>query len=199
VSDQTQAVLTTTGDAAFAVDEHGRIQFWNAAAERLLGRSAESTLGQPCYSVLCGKDVYGNRYCADRCPLLQAAIERVPLRRFPLDVRTADGAAVRALVSTVGLEAPGLDGVRLLHLLHTIDQVPPDAATAPATDGAGDLTSREKEVLGLMAAGNDTRSMARALSISSATVRTHVRNILAKLHAHSRLSAVLTAVRVGLI
>lgn len=52
------------------------------------------------------------------------------------------------------------------------------------------LTSREVEVLELMAAGNDTTATAERLFLSPHTVRTHVKHILAKLGVHSSLEAV---------
>jgi two-component system, NarL family, response regulator DevR len=52
------------------------------------------------------------------------------------------------------------------------------------------LTSREKEILALMINGADNRAISEALHISYATVRSHVRSILAKLGAHSQLDAV---------
>ena len=60
------------------------------------------------------------------------------------------------------------------------------------------LTPREKEILGLMIHGADNRTVAERLQISYATVRTHVRSILAKLDARSQLDAVAKAVQLGL-
>lgn len=57
----------------------------------------------------------------------------------------------------------------------------------------GSLTAREQEILALMILGADNRSIADRLSISYATVRTHVRGILVKLGARSRLEAVAKA------
>jgi two-component system response regulator DevR len=55
------------------------------------------------------------------------------------------------------------------------------------------LTPRDKEILTLMTHGADNRTVAERLHISYATVRTHVRSILAKLGARSRLDAVAKA------
>jgi DNA-binding NarL/FixJ family response regulator len=60
------------------------------------------------------------------------------------------------------------------------------------------LTHREKEILELMIHGADNRAVAERLQISYATVRTHVRSILAKLGARSQLDAVAKAVQLGL-
>jgi DNA-binding NarL/FixJ family response regulator len=52
------------------------------------------------------------------------------------------------------------------------------------------LTPREREVLTLLAGGDDNEAISRALVISPQTARTHIQNILGKLEAHSRLEAV---------
>ena len=57
------------------------------------------------------------------------------------------------------------------------------------------LTDRELEVLKLVAQGLTNREIADQLYISENTVKNHVRNILEKLHLHSRMEAVLYAVR----
>jgi len=60
------------------------------------------------------------------------------------------------------------------------------------------LTEREVEVLGLIARGMANRPIADQLAISEATVRTHVGNILGKLHLATRTQAALYALREGL-
>jgi two-component system, NarL family, response regulator LiaR len=60
------------------------------------------------------------------------------------------------------------------------------------------LTQREIEVLRLIAAGLENREIAERLVLSDATVRTHVSNILGKLHLASRTQAALYALREGL-
>ena len=60
------------------------------------------------------------------------------------------------------------------------------------------LTEREVEVLRLVAQGLDNREIAERLSIGQATVRTHLDNILSKLHLANRVQATLYALRQGL-
>lgn len=60
------------------------------------------------------------------------------------------------------------------------------------------LTAREMEVLRLVAEGLDNHQIAAQLVISDATVRTHVSNILGKLHLATRTQAALYALREGL-
>ena len=61
------------------------------------------------------------------------------------------------------------------------------------------LTDREMEVLKLVAKGFNNRDIAKELYISENTVKNHIRNILEKLHLHSRMEAVVYAVREKLL
>ncbi|MHB8510892.1 MAG: response regulator [Actinomycetota bacterium] len=61
------------------------------------------------------------------------------------------------------------------------------------------LTDREMEVLQLVAQGRNNRDIAKELFISENTVKNHIRNILEKLHLHSRMEAVVYAVREKLL
>jgi two-component system NarL family response regulator len=61
------------------------------------------------------------------------------------------------------------------------------------------LTDRELEVLKLVAQGLNNREIAKRLFISENTVKNHVRNILEKLQLHSRMEAVMYAVREKLL
>lgn len=68
----------------------------------------------------------------------------------------------------------------------------------PAAIGS-DLTRREVEVLRLLADGKSTGAIVDELILSIHTVRNHIRNILMKLNAQSRLEAVAIATRQGLL
>lgn len=61
------------------------------------------------------------------------------------------------------------------------------------------LTPRELEVLHLVAQGYENREIAEKLVISEATARTHVSNIMSKLHLASRTQAALYALKEGLV
>jgi NarL family two-component system response regulator LiaR len=76
----------------------------------------------------------------------------------------------------------------LQELSHPSDQRP----------GLDLLTEREIEVLQLVARGQSNREISSGLTISEATVRTHVSNILTKLNLSSRTQAALYALREGL-
>ncbi|QDN85765.1 response regulator transcription factor [Streptomyces sp. RLB3-6] len=65
--------------------------------------------------------------------------------------------------------------------------------------GLGSLSTREREVLRLVAGGLSNRAIADQLAISERTARTHVSRLLAKLGLSSRTQAALVAVREGLV
>jgi len=68
------------------------------------------------------------------------------------------------------------------------------SASSPAAHG---LTRREQEVLALLASGLSDKEIAAQLGLSLHTVKTHVRNILSKLHANNRRQAADLAQREG--
>ena len=76
-----------------------------------------------------------------------------------------------------------------------------DALVASQKDPAPgtDLTHRERELLALMARGLSNMDISTALSIAMPTVKFHVTNILAKLHADNRTEAVLVALKHKLV
>jgi DNA-binding NarL/FixJ family response regulator len=61
------------------------------------------------------------------------------------------------------------------------------------------LTAREMEVLGALAVGKTNRQIAAELSISRATVKTHVERVISKLGVSDRTQAAVKAVRLGLV
>ena len=99
--------------------------------------------------------------------------------------------AIRAVVSGQSLITP-VDGLEAPHrVLEPARRRPRPAQAVPAPR----LTARELEVLKLVAQGMSNKEIAAELYISENTVKNHVRNILEKLHLHSRMEAVIYAVR----
>jgi len=70
----------------------------------------------------------------------------------------------------------------------------PDSPAAVDDARMKELTDREREILGHIAAGLSNKQIARVLGISDGTVKVHIKNLLRKLGAHSRLEAALLAV-----
>jgi two-component system, NarL family, nitrate/nitrite response regulator NarL len=75
---------------------------------------------------------------------------------------------------------------------------PPQPGTQPDDDLLAGLTPRETEVLRRITAGQGTRKMAAEMNVTTETLRTYVKNVLAKLGAHSRLEAAALASKLAL-
>jgi DNA-binding NarL/FixJ family response regulator len=73
------------------------------------------------------------------------------------------------------------------------------AEATPRSDTFAELTTRESEVLQLLARGLNQQNIARELDISHATVGTHIQRVLTKLDVHSRTQAVALAYRDRLV
>jgi DNA-binding NarL/FixJ family response regulator len=126
-------------------------------------------------------------------------------RIIVLTTYTGDAQVLRALKA--GAQAYILKGHVHRELLETIravhagqKRIPPDVAAQLAEHATDDeLTSREIDVLRLIAAGNSNKLVADQLSIGEATVKSHVTNILSKLGANDRAHAVTIGLKRGII
>jgi NarL family two-component system response regulator LiaR len=98
--------------------------------------------------------------------------------------------AVRAAANGESLLDPSV-AARILEELRS----PPRQAPSPVNH----LTPREAEVLTLVARGRSNRAIGDQLFIGEETVKTHISNILAKLHLADRTQAAIYALRKGLV
>jgi DNA-binding CsgD family transcriptional regulator len=200
------AALTHSPDPVIVTDRHNHIVFWNLSAERILGYSAEEVVGLSCAGALQGCDVYGNRYCSETCPVTQIAVRNETVRHFDLRFRSKDQRTVTVDVSILNLAVRAPDHFLLVHVLRPSQR--PEAPERPVEDAvsaprsplmvvrespdarARKLTSREVEVIGMLAAGHTTPEIASRLHISTLTARNHIQNMLEKLEVHSKAEAV---------
>lgn len=196
--------LARAGDGALMADASGRIVMWNDSAERLLGWPAREALGRSSCEILDDHDPDGNRLCGDECPVMTATGRGGVIESFDVRAFTKAGRGLRLNVSTLTLASDDA-GVLTIHLFREVgggrNATANGAALGILDEGheAGPLTRREREVLRLLAGGANTRMAARHLSVSPATVRNHVQNMLSKLGVHSRLQAVAYATTHGLL
>lgn len=110
--------------------------------------------------------------------------------------------AVRVVASGDAVVAPRITQ----RLLETYVRTAPDRGAAEPTPEPTpedpllqDLTAREREVLTVLAEGLSNAEIAHKFFLSEATVKTHVRRILTKLHLRDRVQAVVYAYETGLV
>jgi PAS domain S-box-containing protein len=171
----------------YVLDRRGRIAWLNRAASTV----APDAIGQKFTEYLPPDQLHhGRRRFASRI-LGQATLD---------DHATAivlpDGQRHEVEISSVPLrrrqQIVGVFGV--IHPPRSHQQAQAQPAEQPPT-----LTPREHEVLRLLGAGLTTEQMAEQLGLSPDTIRNHIKGLLAGLNARTRLDAVLTAYRLGLL
>jgi len=169
----------------FAIAKTGVIRWVNRSAEELAG------------------DVRGERFLAVVAPESRATVQEAFTRKilegtgateYPAVLLRSDGTPLKVEVSSV----PFLDDDGMVAgVFGAVIVEPPDDQSIRLV--GRELTPRQAEVLMYLAHGFSTEQMAEAMGISRDTVRNHVRGLLQRVGAHSRLEAVATAHARGLI
>ena len=123
--------------------------------------------------------------------------------KAPIVVFTSDGGARllgEALKAGVK-DSPSEDLVRAIEAARTGEfYVDPGlSSTIVLDEGDRTLSARQREILQMLADGMQTDAVAEQLGLSTETVRTHTKRILAKLEASTRTQAVAIGIRHGLI
>ncbi len=213
--DRVLGLIESTGDGAFAVDHNQRIVFWNRACEKILGYSTSDVIGKPCYDVIGGTADDGCLICRRNCHYFrERGAEPTPAR--DLAARHLDGSKVWLNISTIAVPSTWAelsvfvhlvrDATPRKHLEESVRGLVEEFLHLTAQDNGEShrenevrLTDRESEVIRVLASGSTTREIAETLSISEATVRNHIHNIISKLGVRSRLEAVTLALRDGLL
>ena len=126
---------------------------------------------------------------ADLYDAIKAGASGYLLKEISIDEVAA---AIRSVAGGQSLISPSMAS-KLLNEFNNLAKQAQQKVLAPK------LTDRELQVLKLVAQGLSNREVAAELFISENTVKNHVRNILEKLHLHSRMEAVVYAVREKLL
>jgi DNA-binding CsgD family transcriptional regulator len=175
--------LANVNVPAYVLDTHGRIRWLNDAARAVTG----ATEGQMFTSVLDADDARRAR------PIFERNLRGERHDDFALDLVRPDGGTTRVEISSAAL-GPEHNAIGMFGLAVPAGSTP--GAVKPFDDR---LTPRQHEVLRALASGASTEQIAEALVLSRETVRNHVRHILQRLDARSRLEAVAIAQRDGFL
>ena len=214
-------VLASAPCGAYAVSVDQTIVFWNGAAERILGYSSQDVIGRRCYEVATGIQGTGlTAECLGGCPFIRYLRTGMVPAPVQLCILNSSGEGKWLTVTPVVASGVLRDGPILIYLFEDPDGeeysqaedsvrhaltaggfgvVGPQPAGMVTHDVASVLSRREIEVLRLVALGWDTPRIANELDISRHTVRNHIRNLRQRLNASTKLEAVLTAMRLGIL
>ena len=129
---------------------------------------------------------------------------RVVMLTMHIDRDVIDRAIKAGAVGYLTKDSSVSDVVEAVRLAANGDRpMSPSLASAMLTEARNDtdgiITSREEEVLQLVADGYGTSEIAEKLYISQKTVKNHLASIYEKLHARDRTQAVLMAVKMGIV
>ena len=160
----------------------------NGAFLRVSGYTRAAIVGQPTHKLIAGGPVYTSQQWA-----AQLAREHFT---GEIGLICADGTVV---VHEWGAHTAGLRGERLvlLVMLSRSRWGGRFRRTLQPDDEPGELSEREREIVRLVAQGRSGPEIADELGIAHDTVRTHVRNAMAKVGARSRAHLVAKALGEG--
>ncbi len=200
-------------DGVFVVDATQRVVFWDPGCVQLFGQSSASVLGRRCSEVVRGNDPAGQPFCGGSCCVARLSLGENAPGAFPLCVRDAQGREQRFAVSIVLVPSLRQECWYCVHMLrrgeaidplaimqHEADPYPSIGAHRRAPDrGLSILSTREKEILKLLAEGLKVAGISQLLNIRPVTVRNHVQHIQSKLGVHSQAGSVAYAYRHNLV
>jgi DNA-binding CsgD family transcriptional regulator len=169
----------------YVLDRKGRIVWLNDAGEALV----PGATGKLFTEVLAPDYVHSARRLFARRILGQG-----PFADHTTVINPPGAPRVEVDISSVPLRK----GHQIVGVFGVVTGTRPVAEPTTAV-GAPALTPRQHEVLRFLGAGMTTNQMAEHMGLSPETVRNHVKAALGELNARSRLEAVLTAYRVGLL
>ena len=204
-----------TQDGVFSVDSEQRIAYWSPSAERILGLRAKEVTGKYCFDVIGGLDSRNSRYCRRNCPIAQNASRGRAAPDYDVLYSGPDGDQ-RWLNISIAVWKRRKKNPQVIHFFRdvTLRRRTEEFATKASLalrellneGNAGvldstelgeapmpKLSSRELQVLRLLATGMSTGEIADSLGIQAVTARNHITRVLNKLGVNSRLKAIVYA------
>ena len=170
-------------------DVNGRFVQMNAAAERASGISNGQLVGRH----------YTEPHLPEEREKVVAQFRRAVEHGEPTDFETVfvDASGNRRGVRAQHL--PLRSGDDIVGVLILAFDASPPASKSIGLAPQPQLTPRQREILDLLASGLSTSDIAEKLTLSTETVRNHVRRVFSELQVHTRLEAIAAARRLGLL
>lgn len=192
----------------YVVDLDQRVVYWDPRAVDEIGLRPD-VIGLPCYEAMPGLNPRNARQCRPNCRVIAMARAGRAAPDFTIWGTAPDGEPQGVDISVL-LHDGGPEGARTVaHLARPrsnqgsagcSDRMPLEHVTAPGLDGdCAPLTRRQLRTLELLAAGRSPSEIASVLQVRPVTVRNHLQGAMDRLNAHTRIEAIATATRLGLL
>lgn len=201
----------------FVVGPDYKIAYWDHETAFLTGTPAEEAVGKRCYEIVLGEREGGEPFCMHGCSVMRMSEAGRPVSSYEMRVSSPGGKKRWMDVSILSVESE--EGPYIVHLLRDTQQSheilemargliqlskkqdeKAQRETSPLHQrDIPALTSRQLEVLNLLAEGKSAKEIGRELYLSEATVRNHIRSLLQALDAHSQLEALAKARSLGVL
>jgi DNA-binding CsgD family transcriptional regulator len=169
---------------AYIVDLDRRVRWQNEAAIELFGDlrgRLDGSVGLDAEDLSKGREAFAQKLNGARHTDLVVTLTRV------------NGTRMRVAISSVPLKDSDGEMIGSFGLMQVLERAGTWSERRPS------LSPRERETLGLLAAGYSTAQMAQEMGIAKETVRNHVKRVLRAIGASSRVEAVAKARQIGLI
>jgi len=168
---------------AYILDRNGVVRWLNVAAVEQFGDIRGKRISQivePEYATLARQEFAAK------------LLGTVTATEGTVAVRTADGRRVEVDISSTQLLQHG-------SIVGVFGLADPTGEPPTGPTSSVHLTPRQLDVLRYISAGHSTENIAKTLGISTETVRNHVRGLMGRLGAHTRLEAVIRGHQLGLV
>jgi len=212
-------IVETIPSAAVATDKDNQVIALNTLFGELARRSTDEILGANLFQVLDARDIFGNLLDKENEGLHEMARNFETIKDFKLNITTGEEHHLFVGVSIIIVLIPDSDNYHLIYLMTQIqrrrrsdqflDQILVGVGTVTDGQQTGEeargmaevfrLTSRQKEVLRLLADGKNPNEISDLLCLSIHTVRSHIQKILRVLEVNSQLEAVTKALTLRIL
>lgn len=214
-----KSIVDSIPGAAVATHRDNKVIALNSRFADILQRPTDQILGANFLHLIEARDIFGNLLGEDSEGLHQMVERFERVKDFKLDIVNGKGQHLFVGISVIIVLVPGSDDYNLIYLMTEIkrrrrsdqflDQILVGVGTGNTKSYVGEeargmaeaypLTSRQKEVLRLLAEGKNPIEISDVLCLSIHTVRSHIQKILRILEVNSQLEAVTKALTLRIL
>jgi len=222
-SNEILQIMASSTDGVFAVEADNKIVFWNKSAQKIMGYKPKEVLGKSYKEIIPARDINGNPVCLRSSNPRKANNCDNSVENYEILTNSNKANKIWLNISVFYVPSSPSEYGMSVYIFRDITRqkiyekiinevisktnfvnqlkirIPSIKKDCNKFKPEPRLTSRERQVLTLLADGYPTKYISDKLYIALSTLRKHIRNIYSKLQAHSMLDAVAKARQSNLI